>query len=351
LVGNWGRQRGSLKRIQKVQYGDGKWGLTPLIIPGDAWRRRNDETRARALYNRVITAYPGHTWALWSAKNLIAMDIASDDLNASPRLGPLVLGGIERFMADYATYPDMTSAVCLLGEVYYKGGMANWKTMEQRERARIQFGKALEVFDKVIAQAPFDAVFTPDAYYMSAAAYSRLGDYTKAIAYHKTIVENWPEHQLAWSSQYWIGTFYEKLRWTSIIPREEADAKSEQAFLTLFEKYPGNPMTDSARSQLGMIYFRNRQWAKAAAIHEEILKESPPGERVPHSVYYLAKAYEHMGQKEMAVLAYQAFVADWGDTALGSRAGGCEKNCVNGHGIVKLSDKKGILWTGRHRNN
>jgi hypothetical protein len=31
--------------------------------------------------------------------------------------------------------------------------------------------------------------------------------------------------------------------------------------------------------------------------------------------------------------------------------GGCEKNCVNGHGIVKLSDRKGILWTGRHRNN
>jgi len=30
---------------------------------------------------------------------------------------------------------------------------------------------------------------------------------------------------------------------------------------------------------------------------------------------------------------------------------GCEKNCVNGHGIVKLSDRKGILWTGRHRNN
>jgi transposase len=34
---------------------------------------------------------------------------------------------------------------------------------------------------------------------------------------------------------------------------------------------------------------------------------------------------------------------------LGNR--GCEKNCVNGHGIVKLSDRKGILWTGRHRNN
>jgi len=33
------------------------------------------------------------------------------------------------------------------------------------------------------------------------------------------------------------------------------------------------------------------------------------------------------------------------------RLRGCEKNCVNGHGIVKLSDRKGILWTGRHRNN
>jgi TolA-binding protein len=287
---------------------------------GDAWRRNNDATRARAMYQSVIHTWPGHIWALWSAKNLIAMDIALDELNAAPRLGPLVLGGIERFMADYATYPDMTSAVCLLGEVYYKGGMANWKTMEQRERARIQFGKALEVFDKVIAQSPFDAVFTPDAYYMSAAAYSRLGDYTKAIAYHKTIVENWPEHQLAWSSQYWIGTFYEKLRWTSSIPREEADAKSEQAFLILFEKYPGNPMTDSARSQLGMIYFKSNQWEKAAGVYEEIIKASPPGEKVPKSINYLAQVYERLGQREMAVLAYEAFLADWPDSTAAAYA-------------------------------
>jgi len=29
----------------------------------------------------------------------------------------------------------------------------------------------------------------------------------------------------------------------------------------------------------------------------------------------------------------------------------CEKNCVNGHRIDKLSSKKGILWTRGHRNN
>ena len=31
--------------------------------------------------------------------------------------------------------------------------------------------------------------------------------------------------------------------------------------------------------------------------------------------------------------------------------GGCEINCVNGHGIVKLFDTKGILWLTGHRNN
>ena len=31
--------------------------------------------------------------------------------------------------------------------------------------------------------------------------------------------------------------------------------------------------------------------------------------------------------------------------------GVCEKNCVNGHRIDKLSSKKGILWTRGHRNN
>jgi hypothetical protein len=31
--------------------------------------------------------------------------------------------------------------------------------------------------------------------------------------------------------------------------------------------------------------------------------------------------------------------------------GGCEINCVNGHRIDKLFDRKGILWTRRRRNN
>ena len=117
-----------------------------------------------------------------------------------------------------------------------------------------------------------------------------------------------------WSSLYWVGTFTTKLKWDKAIPAEEAHAKSEAAFVRLLSEYPDNDMADSARSQLGMIYFRNRQWEKAAAIYEEILKESPPGEKVPQSVYYLARSYRQLGQKEMARLAYEALIADWPDS-------------------------------------
>jgi hypothetical protein len=30
---------------------------------------------------------------------------------------------------------------------------------------------------------------------------------------------------------------------------------------------------------------------------------------------------------------------------------GCEINCVNGHRVVNLFDKKGILWQSGDRNN
>ena len=97
-----------------------------------------------------------------------------------------------------------------LAETYYNGAKAHERA-GRREESKVGFRKALPLFEKVIATTRFDPVFTPDAYYMLAVAQSRLGDYGKAIELHRMIVDNWPEHHLAWSSQYWMGTFYQEI--------------------------------------------------------------------------------------------------------------------------------------------
>jgi len=242
-----------------------------------------------------------------------------------------IVQAFDAFLANFAVSAEVTSASCRLAETYYNGAKTHEKA-GRREQSQIAFRKALPLFEKVIATTRFDPVFTPDAYYMSAVAHSRLGDYVKAIEYHQTIVDNWPEHHLAWSSQYWIGAFYQKLKKNKSLPPAEADAKTEQAFLDLFQNYPDSPMTKGAKSQLAMLYYKTGAWEKAAALYEELFAESPPGEKLPTDVFYLGQAYEFMGQKAMAALTYSEFAKARAGTAWAERANAALAR-VEGSGI------------------
>ncbi|HRT87326.1 MAG TPA: tetratricopeptide repeat protein [Anaerohalosphaeraceae bacterium] len=305
----------------KVHFESEETVAAALVQIGDKYGWMKNYGRARQLYDAVKATYRDTPSYIWANQRLIGIEIEQDAAGAviTEDLPATIAASIDGFMNEFAAVPQMTGALCRLGEIYYFAGASKWKP-EDKNWKKAQFGKASMIFDKVMKDAPFDAVFTADAYYMTADLYSRLGDFGKAVEYHQAVVDNWPEHHLAWSSLYWVGTFTTKLKWDKAIPAEEADAKSEKAFLDLFEKYPGSAMADSAQSQLGMIYFKSNHWEKAAGIYEEIVKGSPSGEKVPKAMYYLAQAYRYMGQKEMAVLAFKAFAADWGDTALGARA-------------------------------
>ncbi|MBE0534054.1 MAG: tetratricopeptide repeat protein [Phycisphaerae bacterium] len=255
---------------------------------------------------------PDTNTRMWATRDAITLDIEHDLTaeHATEEIPQHILQYIDAFIADFAQAPDMAVALCRLGEVYYKAAMANDQPA-RREASKIAFRKALPLFDKVITHAPVHPVSTPDAYYMSAVAWSRLGDHTKAIEYHQTLVDKWPDHHLAWSSQFWIGSFYQQLKRSKALSREEADTKTEQAFLALFEKYPGNAMMHTARSQLAMLYSQNNQWEKAAGIYELIRREAPPNRKVDQSAYYLAQCYERMGDDEKAVQMYTEFITAW----------------------------------------
>ncbi len=278
----------------------------------DAYRNSDNPAKARQLYNQIIDTYPAHTWALWSAKNLISMDIEllAETAPTSEEVPGEVMAGLDELISSFGTYSDITPVVCYLGEQYYQKAFGKDPSGLSAE-AGIDFRKAIAVFARVIDEVPFNIPFTGDAHYMTGVAYSRLGEYDNAIAYHQAVVDNWPEHHLAWSSLYWIGNFYQKLTTQGLLTTAEADAKSEEAFLRLFEEYPNTPMIETARSQLAMIYFRAKRWEEAVSVYEQIIQEAPPDDKIPKSTFYLARAYERMGQEEMALLTYREFLEAW----------------------------------------
>ena len=292
-----------------------------LLQVADKYSGAKNYDRAVQLYQDVKAQYADTSSYIWACQNLVRVPMEKDAqaVEATADVPAQIVQAFDAFLADFAESAEGTSASCRLAETYYNGAKAHERA-GRREESKVGFRKALPLFEKVIATTRFDPVFTPDAYYMLAVAQSRLGDYGKAIELHRMIVDNWPEHHLAWSSQYWMGTFYQELKRSKALSPEEADAKSEEAFLALFERYPGNPMTDSARSQLGMIYYKNRQWEKAAAVYELIIGQSPPDLPVPKSAFYLAGAYQRMGQVEMALETYREFLKAWPEGSSADKA-------------------------------
>lgn len=293
-----------------------------LYMVGETYRNRKNYQAAKEIYDRVAAEFPQTNDAMWSRQRcmLMDMDVLDNFDNPSAQIPEALLQAADDFITDYAQQSAMVKPLLFAGEEYYNRAFRKDPTGLSPEAA-IEFAKALAIFDKIITGAPIDAKYTGDAHYMTAVGLSRMGRHNDAIAYHMALVDNWPDHNLAGSSQYWVGSFYQNLKKTGTLTAEEADAKSEESFLALFENYPENPMVKSARSQLGMLYYRGRQWEKAVGVYEKILGESPPDEKIPRSTYYLAHAYEKIGQKEMAIQTYREYISAWPESGSADRAG------------------------------
>ena len=278
----------------------------------EAYCNSNNPARARQLYNQIIDTYPGHTWALWSAKNLITMDIdlLDNPNDPQPQIPGEILQATDDLITNYGEQKELVWMLLLTGEEYYNRAFRKDPGGRSAE-AIVEFEKASVIFAKIITQAPVDVKYTGDAHYLTAVGLGRAGRYDEAIAYHQAVVDNWLNHHLAWSSQYWIGSFQQELKKQGLLTTAEADAKSEEAFLRLFEEYPDTPMLKTARSQLAMIYFRAHRWEEAVSVYEQIIQEAPPDDKIPKSAFYLARAYERMGQTEMALQTYREFLEAW----------------------------------------
>jgi TolA-binding protein len=148
-----------------------------------------------------------------------------------------------------------------------------------------------------------------DALYEIAYHYYSIGKYEKAIQYFQRLISDWPDYQYAWNAQCWIGECYGELKKSGTLPASEANPLIKQAYQTLIEKYPGCSLVGHACLKLARLSFSEKQPVEAAEYLELFLEKSPDDPRVPDVLYDLGRAYEQMGQLDLAVETYGKFIA------------------------------------------
>jgi tetratricopeptide (TPR) repeat protein len=184
---------------------------------------------AGMFYQYVIDNWPDDEYAMWAQSGLAKLHIdLGDDAAANVALDTLI--------ADFNDNPALPEAVFVIGEQYYSE--AFWCENDGlAAEARENFRKTIAVWERIIKELPVSA-FTPQAYYLSAVCYRRLGENEVAIEYCRIIVDNWSGYRRSWHAQFMIGRCYEELERQGGITPSEAIPKIREAYGKLLESYP-----------------------------------------------------------------------------------------------------------------
>jgi len=191
-----------------------------------------DPQRAIELFQYVLTNWPGSDQAIW-AQSGIGVSCAALGNDAA------VDTAVDKLLTDFANSPDVSEALCEIGEKYgVKGYEAKSQGLETE--AKEYFQKAVSVWERLIQEfADYD--FVARAYYCSAGCYElELSEYEIAIEYYQKILDNWPyfDYRRASYAQFGITRCYENLEKSGRISPEEAAVRIRQACNNLLADYP-----------------------------------------------------------------------------------------------------------------
>jgi tetratricopeptide (TPR) repeat protein len=236
---------------------------------------------------------------LAAAKTYIAL---GDDAN--------VLAVLDSLISDFNDHPGLTDAVFMIGEEYYNKAL-NIKGDPNLPQAQAEeyYRKALAIWERIITELPDpNSTTIVHAYYFLAVCYRGLGNHEKAIEYFEKVVNSWPDYQYAWSAQCLIGECYEKLRDANALTESEANPLIERAYKAVIEKYPACSLVGHSCLKLAKPSFQKGQWSDAAMYFEIFLEKSPDDPRLSYVLYDLGRAYEKMGELDMAAEVYRTFI-------------------------------------------
>jgi TolA-binding protein len=264
--------------------------------------------KAKSIYLQVALDYPDNPHSIKAQLGASKIDallfIESEQDTEAQRT-------LDNLITNFRDNPDLPDAIFQIADKYYNLAIRHDKEGLE-DQTREFYRKAIAIWGKMVQELPPNANYTPRAYYCSAVCYSQeLAEHQKGIEYFQKIVDNWPKYRYAWDAQFLIGRSYEALKKAGSLPPSEADAKIQQAYQAVIEKYPDSNDAPYAALKLGQMSFRTGKWSDAAYYFELFLQKNKgqtPNLVFINTLYDLGRDYEQMGELDAAVQTYRSFI-------------------------------------------
>jgi len=217
---------------------DFAWTLDSIAA---RFERANKFGQARSIYRKIVADYNKTDSALTAQKKLAVLEIKAGDQVATQ-------AALDTLIADFNEHPDLPEAVFVVGEQYYNWASQCKKTGLLAKEKDILL-KTIAVWERIITDLSSSPI-TPQAYYMSARCYERIGQYEDAIDYYSIVVDNWPDYERAWNAQFLIARCFDRLARSGSIPRADAAPIIRQACEKLIINYPDSMAVGAALNLL-----------------------------------------------------------------------------------------------------
>lgn len=260
--------------------------------------------RALALFNQLITIYPGSVLQEEAKFNIAMCYKGRGDLNTA-------LNELENLSLEFRNSP-------IIFKILYHIGLINFE-QQDFENARIEFKNVVDSGDTEhaplasfgIAQAHFgegkqkeaeakykEVEGKPD----EAAAKQKEAEteYKQALEGYQQVVDLYADTQVGQDAHFYIGWAYHMLK-----DYDEAIAQLE----TAIESYPKNAIATSAKFYIGQIAEDNNDTARAIEAYQEFADD------LNHSYddrlsaqYKVGKIYQEIEDMEQAIDAFQKLV-------------------------------------------
>jgi tetratricopeptide (TPR) repeat protein len=238
-------------------YKDEKTLAKEVFQIGDIYVEIGNTTKARELYNQVLTDWPQSEYVLNARAGFIKADI-HDGTDAT------VLEDINDLITDFKDRKELPGTIITFGETYYNEGLNLYKgdchpgdeiPDSDMQNVKTKFNKSLNIWRNTISainakKLSANNSITAEYYHYTGTCYRLLGEYEKAIEYYKMVLDNWPEYASAGGVASIIPTVYERMKQEGLISGDSADKLILDAYKRVVEEYPKSPGAKAAANRI-----------------------------------------------------------------------------------------------------
>jgi len=200
--------------------------------------------KANQLYKSVIDNWPEDQQIIWARAGLIRNKTALADPNDAQD----IQADVETLLTDFAGHADLADAIFMIAKDLYKE--AHWQDGLKKNEKVVQYSQSAAAVMETLLKEFSQTDKAAEIHLLLGDCYRNSGQYEDAIKNYQAIVDNFPDYQLTWHSQFLVGYTYNKMKQAGILSGPEADIETEAAYQKLLLKYPDSPAAKAAADWL-----------------------------------------------------------------------------------------------------